>query len=101
MEKRKPTYDLQAFKQAFSSVRKLHLTTTALVGARSLGCSAEDILAVIQSMQHQHFYKSMTSYQDHTVWQDVYHVPWSQVVIYLKFTADLVTEFCVLSFKEK
>ena len=82
-------------------MKKLNLTTTAPVGARSLGCATEDILAVVQSMQRRHFYKSMTTYADHTLWQDVYHVPWGQVVIYLKFTADTVTEFCVLSFKEK
>ncbi len=101
MEKRKPTYDLRAFKEAFSSVSRLHLTTTALQGARSLGCSGEDIVAVIQSPGRDQFYKSMTSLADNTVWQDVYHVPWGSVVVYLKFTADVVAGFCVLSFKEK
>lgn len=47
MEKRKPTYDLEAFKQAFSSVDRLCITTEALRGARALGCSATDIVGVV------------------------------------------------------
>jgi motility quorum-sensing regulator/GCU-specific mRNA interferase toxin len=43
----------------------------------------------------------MTAYADHGVWQDVYHVPSPAGVLYVKFTADLVTEFLLLSFKEK
>jgi motility quorum-sensing regulator / GCU-specific mRNA interferase toxin len=35
------------------------------------------------------------------VWQDVYHVPSAVGPLYVKFTADTVTEFLLLSFKEK
>ena len=52
-------------------------------------------------MERSHFYKSMTSYADSRVWQDVYHVPVEGCEVYLKFTADTVTEFKLLSFKEK
>ena len=44
---------------------------------------------------------SMTTYADHRVWQDVYHVPAPVGTLYVKFTADAVTEFVLLSFKEK
>jgi motility quorum-sensing regulator/GCU-specific mRNA interferase toxin len=47
------------------------------------------------------FMKSMTTYADHRVWQDVYHVPAEGMVLYVKFQADVVTEFRVMSFKEK
>jgi motility quorum-sensing regulator / GCU-specific mRNA interferase toxin len=43
----------------------------------------------------------MTSYADHKVWQDVYHVPSEQGVLYIKFTADAVADFLLLSFKDK
>ena len=43
----------------------------------------------------------MTSYAAHLVWQDVYYVPSPVGVLYIKFTADVVTEFLLLSFKEK
>jgi len=37
MEKRKSTYDLDAFKAAFHSVEKLAVTGTALLSAAALG----------------------------------------------------------------
>lgn len=47
------------------------------------------------------FVKSMTTFADHRVWQDVYNVPARGLLIYVKFQADAVTEFMVISFKEK
>ena len=101
MEKRKPTYDLEAFKSAFSSVDRLALTGTALRNAAGLGFGRAEIVATIRTMQRGHFYKSMTSYADARLWQDVYHVPSQVGVLYLKFTADVITDFLLLSFKEK
>lgn len=98
-EKRKPTYDLEAFKAAFGSVGKLAITTTARRSAAALGFSSADIVATLQTMQREHFHKSMTAYADHRLWQDVYHVPSPAGVLYVKFTADVVTEFLLLSFK--
>jgi len=101
MEKRKPTYDLEALKLAFANVTGLNATTTALKSAASLGFGRDDIIATVQTMQRAHFYKSMTSYENHKVWQDVYHVPSEIGILYVKFTVDTVTEFLLLSFKEK
>ncbi len=100
-EKRKPTYDLTAFKAAFDDVDKLHVTGTAVRSAAAIGFGRVEIVAAIQTMQRAHFYKSMTSHGDHRVWQDVYHVPSEAGTLYVKFTADAVTEFLLLSFKEK
>jgi motility quorum-sensing regulator / GCU-specific mRNA interferase toxin len=101
MEKRKPTYDLAAFKAAFDDADKLNVTGTALRSAAALGFGREEIVATIRAMRRQHFYKSMTSHADHRIWQDAYHVPSEIGTIYLKFTADMVSEFLLLSFKEK
>jgi motility quorum-sensing regulator/GCU-specific mRNA interferase toxin len=101
MEKRKPTYDLAAFKAAFDDADKLKVTGTALRSAAALGFGREEIVATIRAMRRQHFYKSMTSHADHRIWQDVHHVPSEIGTIYLKFTADMVSEFLLLSFKEK
>jgi len=100
-EKRKPTYDLDAFKTAFSSVEELAITGTALRSAAALGFGRAEIVSTIQTMKREHFYKSMTAYSDSRLWQDVYHVPSLAGVLYVKFTADAVTEFLLLSFKEK
>jgi motility quorum-sensing regulator/GCU-specific mRNA interferase toxin len=101
IEKRKPTYDLVAFKAAFSTVDKLAVTGSALRGAASLGYGRAEIVETIQSMQRGHFYKSMTAYADSRLWQDVYHVPSPVGMLYVKFMADTITEFLLLSFKEK
>lgn len=76
------------------------MTNSALRSARELGLEVDDIVHVIKSMNRRMFYKSMTSYD--AKWQDVYHVPIDKwLTIYLKFMSDVVTEFTVLSFKEK
>jgi len=100
-DKRKPTYDLTAIQGAFSSADRLNVTGSALRTAASLGFGRREIVATIQSMDWRQFVKSMTSYSDHRVWQDVYYVPSDAGVLYVKFTADVMTEFLVLSFKEK
>ncbi|MBX3453564.1 type II toxin-antitoxin system MqsR family toxin [Ferrovibrio sp.] len=100
-EKRKPTYDLAAFQAAFAAPADLRATGSALKGAAQLGFGRAEIVATIQSMERRHFYKSMTSHADHRLWQDVYHVPSEAGLLYVKFTADVLSEFLLLSFKEK
>jgi motility quorum-sensing regulator/GCU-specific mRNA interferase toxin len=77
------------------------MTTTAVLSAAEAGFDRAQIAALVRLMRSAHFYKSMTSYRDHRRWQDVYHVPWEGMVVYVKFTDDAVTEFTVLSFKEQ
>lgn len=48
-------------------------------------------------MERKYFYKSMTSLGEAAVWQDVYHVPYGGLVLYVKFRADVITEFQLLS----
>ncbi len=60
-DKRRPTYDLEAFKTAFNSSEKLALTGTALRSAAALGFGRAEIVATIQTRQRGHFYKSMTA----------------------------------------
>jgi motility quorum-sensing regulator/GCU-specific mRNA interferase toxin len=66
-----------------------------------LGFDRAGIGEVVQSMGPKMFFKSMTTIRDHRVWQDVYHVPARGLVLYVKFQADVVTEFTMMSFKEK
>jgi motility quorum-sensing regulator/GCU-specific mRNA interferase toxin len=60
LEKRQPTYDLEALRAAFSTVQGLRLTGAALRGAATLGFGRAEIVAIIQMMQRTQFYKSMT-----------------------------------------
>jgi motility quorum-sensing regulator / GCU-specific mRNA interferase toxin len=101
MEKRRPTYDLGAIKAAIGSVDTLAITSTAYRSALSLGFDRAAVAETVASIERQMFVKSMTTFADHRVWQDVYHVPAGDLVLYLKFQADVVTQFTVMSFKEK
>ena len=77
MEKFNPSYSLTEFKNS-----DYRITKTAQR-------NVED------------FYKSMTSYAHHKICQDVYHVPCGNMILYVKFTQNVVSEFTLLSFKEK
>jgi motility quorum-sensing regulator/GCU-specific mRNA interferase toxin len=101
MEKRRPTYDLDAIKRAIGAIGTLAITTSALRDATALGFDRSGIVETIGSIERQMFFKSMTTFADHRIWQDVYHVPARGLMLYVKFQADIVTAFTVMSFKEK
>ena len=101
MEKLRPTYDLQAIKVALGSIDTLSMTVTAFRKAVELGFDRAGIVDVIASMERHMFFKSMTTFSNHRVWQDVYHIPSGNLILYVKFQSDVVTEFRVMSFKEK
>ena len=96
VDKYTPTYDLTSFKQSDFGIKQ-----SALLGAAALGLGRKEIEEAVSGMLPQHFYKSMTSYNNHRIWQDVYHVPYRDWLLYIKFTQGIVTEFELLSFKEK
>jgi len=101
MEKRKPSYDLVAIKAAIGSEETLSIKGTPLRSAESLGFDPAGIVEVILSIERKMFVKSMTTFANNRLWQDVYHVPAGNLVLYVKFQEDLLTEFSVVSFKEK
>jgi motility quorum-sensing regulator / GCU-specific mRNA interferase toxin len=73
MEKRKRHYDLKTIKNLLGSVSTRIITQTARKGAASVGYMDEDdMLSAVNRLCQDHFDKSMTSYGDHRVWQDVY-----------------------------
>lgn len=77
------------------------MTSSALRDAIALGFDRAGVVETIGGIERRMFYKSMTTFADHRVWQDVYHVPARGMALYVKFQADVVTEFTVMSFKEK
>lgn len=101
MEKRRSAYDLAAIRRVLGRAETLAMTGTALRDALALGFARHEVALAIRGMDRSMFVKSMTTYADHRVWQDVYHVPAEGFVLYVKFQADVVTEFRVMSFKEK
>ncbi|WP_082173536.1 type II toxin-antitoxin system MqsR family toxin [Methylobacterium platani] len=99
-EKRKPTYDLDSFR-AWASGAQFRVAGSAIRTAAEFGFGATDMIDTIQTMQRRHFSKSVTSHRNPREWQDVYHVPCNLGTLYIKFRSDTVTEFLLLSFKEK
>ena len=83
-----------------AAVGRRAFTITAERGGAAMGLSIQDMLAVIANLTRGEFYKSMTTYHDHHIWQDVYHghCP-NGLIAYIKLTQ--VAERIVIQFKEK
>lgn len=100
MAKRRPSYDLDAIKRAIGTPLSLSITMTAFRDALALGFDREEIAATIMTIEKAMFFKSMTTFADHRIWQDVYHVPIAGLMLYVKFQNAMVSDFKVMSFKE-
>ena len=77
---------------------RVRMTKTALVGGAALGFDALAIVEVVKTLAPADFYKSMTTHDDHRVWQDVYRPTTAAGEVYLKLT--VVEDVLVVSFKE-
>jgi len=100
MEKRIPQYNLARIQGDVARLGPAAFTKTALDGGRIMGLTAAEMLSVIATLSRRDFYKSMTTYTDHTIWQDVYHAMTPvKKVAYIKIT--LRGTAPVIQFKEK
>ena len=97
MEKHKPHCPLPII-QALVKEGKVHATKVAVDSAYILGFNLEEMISVVLSLTIRDFYKSMTTYADHKVWQDVYHPMTKAGKIYLKLM--VIDEVVIMSFKE-
>lgn len=97
MEKRTPHSKLSVIKSMIEA-GKVRFTGSALSGAAGLGLDSRGIIKVVLSLTSRDFYKSMTTYADHRVWQDVYKSVTSAGEVYLKLT--VTDDVLVVSFKE-
>ena len=65
-----------------------------------MGLTTAEMLGVIPPRSRRDFYKSMTAYADHRIWQDVYHgMTSAKKQAYVKTT--LRDRAPVIQFKEK
>lgn len=100
MEKRTPHYDLARVQAAVARLGAAAFTKSALDGGRTMGLTSAEMVVVIATLTRRHFYKSMTTYADHRVWQDVYHASTPvRKDAYIKIT--LRDAAPVIQFKEK
>jgi motility quorum-sensing regulator / GCU-specific mRNA interferase toxin len=72
MEKRRPHYLLRDIKMAFADPAKLNRSFASKQGADDLGMNDQAVIATIQALRATDFDKSMTSYANPRIWQDVY-----------------------------
>lgn len=99
MEKDTPHCKLPRVKDLVTQ-GKVRATRTAYDCARDLDIiSLSGMCEVVLRLSPSDFHKSMTTYADHTVWQDVYHArtPGGQAV-YVKLT--VLDDVLIVSFKE-
>jgi motility quorum-sensing regulator/GCU-specific mRNA interferase toxin len=76
----------------------IRATVTALADANVMGFDFDGMLAVVMALTSRDFYKSMTTYSDHRIWQDVYRPSTPKGEIYLKLT--VIDDVLIVSFKE-
>jgi motility quorum-sensing regulator/GCU-specific mRNA interferase toxin len=100
MEKRRPHYLLRDIKAAFTDPGKLNRSFASKQGADDLGMDDQALVAAIQALTVADFDKSMTSYADSQVWQDVYRPRVGDTELYVKFTLDSMKALFLMSFKE-
>lgn len=98
MEKKIAHYPLPTIKELVIS-GNVRATKAALEGAAALKFSFDDMISVVQNLEAEDFYKSMTSHSNYTLWQDVYRYPAIIGDIYLKL--QIVEGVVIVSFKEK
>lgn len=101
MEKSNPHHDLSCFKSA-AAAGDVSFTRVATRSFQQLNLTLDDALETLAGLELADFDKSMTSYSDSSQWQDVYHKDTEYgEKLYIKFTGSIVTDFKVLSFKER
>lgn len=80
-----PTYDLQQLQQLIGQgLVSSWIMGTAKTGAAQLGFADEEIVDAVLQLTPQHFYKSMESERFPGLWQDVYHLDYRGVRLYIK-----------------
>lgn len=86
MEKRKAHYSLAAVIAIVREKRAAAFTKSAIDGGRSMGLTTSDMIEVVCTLKNHHLYKSMTTYNDNSLWQDVYHANTPVGKAYIKLT---------------
>lgn len=97
MEKRTPHCRLEKIRNLIGK-GLIRATALSSRNARQLNFSRADMYRIVSGLSTQDFYKSMTTYENHRVWQDVYHCHLDKVSLYVKLT--VIDEVLIVSFKE-
>ncbi|WP_460158628.1 type II toxin-antitoxin system MqsR family toxin [Pseudomonas sp. S3_E11] len=101
MEKSTPHYELAEVKAEVRRLGSKAFTMSAREGGRRMTLSLAQMLRIVHLLKYRMLHKSMTTYADHRIWQDVYHTTFQDREIYIKVTYRPGGGHPVISFKEK
>lgn len=101
MEKRRPHLPPRLVTLCTENDANVRITRSAYDGAAELGLTRADILTVVRNLTQSVFYKSMTAYDDHTTWQDVYRPCYHGIPLYVKLTLIETENLLIVSFKRR
>jgi hypothetical protein len=94
-----PTYPLAQIKGLMADGSWI-ITGTAVDGAGALGFDRDDVYdCIVYKLCETHFYKTMPAKNKPDCMQDVYHITYEGVRIYLKLQVRV--DAIVISFKEQ
>jgi motility quorum-sensing regulator / GCU-specific mRNA interferase toxin len=100
MEKHKAHYSLSRVKVLIIEGRYRFTKTAIKTGFEDFNLTLEEMKEEVLLLETAYFYKSMTSHNDATLWQDVYHKILGNRKAYIKLQI-LDDESVIISFKEK
>jgi len=98
MEKKIAHYSLFAIKDLIQD-EQYFITRTARVDYVALGFEDDEVIDIILSLTNKNLYKSMTTYQNNKIWQDVYFKKINNIELYIKL--QISEQAIIISFKER
>lgn len=106
LEKLTPHFDVGQMKALVAQHGEKCFTLSSRQGYQLMRLSEQEAKAAILAMDPDLcFYKSMTSFANESMWQDVYHIPTGKGVAYVKVQLYIPpnggTPKAVISFKAK
>jgi len=97
MEKNTPHCRLPTIR-ALIETGNVRSTASALADAARLNIDLEGMISIVKTLTTADFYKSMTTYNNNSVWQDVYRPTTLAGRLYVKLT--VIDDVVIVSFKE-
>jgi motility quorum-sensing regulator/GCU-specific mRNA interferase toxin len=97
-----PTYDLQHVQWLVGQGEvSSFITTVARNGARECGLSISELVEAVLELSPANFYKSMEADKRPGMWQDVYHLSFRGVELYIKLQISPAGDAVVVQFKAR
>ncbi len=98
MQKRIAYYSLETIKDLIHK-NQYFITRTARLDYINLGLDDDEVIEIIMNLKNKDLYKSMTSFHDNKIWQDVYYKNVDDLELYIKL--QVTDKAIVISFKER